>query len=184
MNPEPFQTLPDYLAHGLDIVLVGINPSPYSIRAGHYFANPRNRFWTALNNSGLVGAELTPEQDAAVLDHGIGFTDVCKRPTGQASQLKAADFREWCPVLKGKLLEYQPRIACFHGLTGYKAFLKYGEGSSEKAELGLQPRTIDATKLFVVPNPSPANAQFSIDALTEWYCRLADLRRELVNGGD
>ncbi len=182
MSTEPFQTLPDYLAHDLDIVLVGINPSPYSIRAGHYFANPRNRFWTALNNSGLVGVELTPEQDATVLNYGIGFTDVVKRPTGQASQLKAADFREWCPVLKAKLMEYQPRIACFHGLTGYKAFLKYGEGSGERAELGLQSRIIGQTRLFVVPNPSPANARFSIDTLTQWYHRLADLRAELANG--
>ena len=42
-------TLPDYLTDGLDIVFVGLNPSEFSVQAGHYFANPRNRFWAALN---------------------------------------------------------------------------------------------------------------------------------------
>ena len=40
-------TLPDYLKEGLDIVFVGLNPSIYSVTEGHYFANPRNRFWAA-----------------------------------------------------------------------------------------------------------------------------------------
>tara|TARA_B100000315_G_scaffold239895_1_gene259166 strand:- start:351 stop:536 length:186 start_codon:yes stop_codon:yes gene_type:complete len=39
-----FSTLPDYLEEGLDIVFVGLNPSERSVSAGHYFANPRNRF--------------------------------------------------------------------------------------------------------------------------------------------
>ena len=178
--PHDFETLPDYLQPGLDIVLVGINPSPYSVAAGHYFANPRNRFWAALNRSGLVEAEVTPEQDSTLLQHGIGFTDVCKRPTPQASGLKAADFRQWCPVLKEKLLHYQPRIACFHGVTGYNAFLKYGENSNQKAQLGLQPLTVGDTRFFVVPNPSPANAQYSIDDLVYWYRQLGSLREELA----
>jgi len=177
---EDIPTLPDYLKKGLDIVFVGLNPSIYSMQEGHYFANPRNRFWPALNRSGLVGRELSPEQDASILEFGIGFTDVVKRPTPQASGLNAADFRRWCPVLKEKLLKYQPGIVCFHGLTGYKAYLKYGEGSNSKPQLGLQDLTIGQSRVFVVPNPSPANAQYSIDDLVSWYQRLGELREELT----
>ena len=176
-----FETLPDYLAPNLDIVLVGINPSAYSVQAGHYFANPRNRFWRAFNASGLAGQELEPEEDYRVLDYGIGFTDVVKRPTPQASGLKAADFRQWCPVLREKLLEYRPRIACFHGLTGYKAFLKYTGLERDPPGLGLQPLTLGETRLFVVPNPSPANAQYSLEDLIAWYRRLGKLRQELTS---
>jgi double-stranded uracil-DNA glycosylase len=172
--------LPDYLEQDLDIVLVGLNPSLYSARVGRYFANPRNRFWTALNRSGLVGRELSPEQDANLLDYRIGFTDVVKRPTPQASGLSAADYRQWTPVLKAKLLEYQPRIICFHGLTGYKAYLRYAEGVEEKSLLGLQERTIGRSRIFVVPNPSPANARFSLDDLVNWYQQLKKLREELI----
>jgi len=173
-------TLPDYLREGLDIVLIGLNPSAYSARVGHYFANPRNRFWAALNRSGLVGRELSPEQDASLLDYGIGCTDVVKRPTPQASGLSAADFRQGVPVLQVKLAKYRPRIACFHGMIAYKAYLKYGEGADAKPALGLQQRTIGATRIFVTPNPSPANAQFSLDDLVDWYRQLKELREKLA----
>ena len=176
-----FETLTDYLAPGLEIVFVGLNPSTYSVREGHYFANPRNRFWAALNRSGLVGEELSPERDSELQKYKIGFTDVVKRPTPQASGLRVADYREWAPVLKRKLEQYQPLIACFHGMTGYKAYLKYGEGSEEKPELGLQERTVGSSFIFVVPNPSPANAQYSLDNLVSWYRRLAEFRQKVLS---
>lgn len=175
-----FETLTDFLQPNLDIVFVGLNPSTYSVGVGHYFANPRNRFWPALNRSGLVREELGPEQDHELAKYGIGFTDVVKRPTPQASGLKTADYRRWAPVLKAKLQVYRPRIACFHGMTGYRAYLKHGEGVNERPELGLQERTIHQTRIFVVPNPSPANAQYSLDDLVCWYRKLADFRSELI----
>ena len=177
---EELVTLNDYLRPGLDIVFVGLNPSQYSVDVGHYFANPRNRFWAALNRSGLVDRDMMPQEDARLLDFSIGFTDVVKRPTRQGSGLRAADFRRWAPVLKAKLLEYNPRIACFHGVTGYAAYLKYAGGISERTELGLQQRRIGAINVFVVPNPSPANAQFSLEDLVCWYNQLRELREELL----
>lgn len=173
------ETLPDYLREGLEIVFVGLNPSDFSVRVGHYFANPRNRFWAALNRSGLVPRELSPEDDASLLEHGIGFTDVVKRPTRQGSGLNAADFRQWAPVLKDKLVRNHPRIACFHGVMAYNAYVRYAEGVRDKAELGLQTRSIGPTRVFVTPNPSPANAQFSLSDLVTWYEKLDQLRTEL-----
>ena len=78
-------TLPDHLEAALDIVFVGLNPSLYSVEVGHYFANPRNRFWPAMNRSGLVDRELSPQDDASLLADGIGFTDVVKRATAMGS---------------------------------------------------------------------------------------------------
>ena len=175
------ETLPDYLREGLDIVFVGLNPSIYSVRVGHYFANPRNRFWRAFNRSGLVAAELSPTDDHTLLGHGIGFTDLVKRPTSQGSQLTAGDYREWAPLLKQTLERCQPLITCFQGLTTYGHYLRYGESAKEKAKLGLQERTIGKSRVFVVPNPSPANAVFSEDDLTGWYGKLKTLRAEVVS---
>ena len=172
-------TLPDYLRDGLDIALVGLNPSEYSVREGRYFANPRNRFWAALNRSGLVNHPVSMEQDHTLVDHGIGFTDVVKRPTSQASGLKARDYRRWAPVLKEKLERYQPLIACFHGLVAYSIYLQYAEGVRARPKLGLQDRRIGDSQVFVVPNPSPANAQYSLDTLVDWYGKLKDLRDKL-----
>ena len=68
---------------------MGINPSPYSVQRGHYFARPTSRFWPAFSRSRLsaparlaLGVDLLgPDHDAALLPYGIGFTDVVKRPT-------------------------------------------------------------------------------------------------------
>ena len=167
-------TLPDYLTPGLDIVFIGLNPSTISVKAGHYFANPRNRFWQAFNTSGLVDEELGPEQDSILLEHGIGFTDVVKRPTSQGSGLTAADYREWAPRLKEKLQHYCPLVACYHGMMAYRNYLRYAEGIRiANAQLGVQPNRIGNTRVFVTPNPSPANARYSLYDLAERYRQLA-----------
>ena len=177
---DDMQTLPDYLTPGLDIVLVGLNPSDYSVREGHYFANPRNRFWAAFNRSGLVGRELSAGTDYQVLEHGLGFTDVVKRATAQGSGLRAADFREGVPMLRAKLLRFQPRIVCFQGLMGYGQYLRYAEGVRERPELGKQSLRIGDSAVFVVPNPSPANAKFSLDDLVGWFRQLQAFRLEIM----
>ena len=183
-NESAVDTLPDYLRPGLDIVLIGLNPSAYSVRVGRYFANPRNRFWRAISASGLVGRGVGPEDDAALLDVGIGFTDVVKRPTPQASGLTAADYRRDAPLLREKLLEYRPAIACFHGATAYRAYLRYAENIRNAGEitLGRQEHTIGDSRVFVLPNPSPANARYSLADLTGWYRELGRLRAELARG--
>ncbi len=178
------ETLPDYLRDGLDIVLIGLNPSAYSVREGHYFANPRNRFWAALSASGLAGREVGPGDDAGMLADGIGFTDVVKRATPQASGLTAADYRRDAPLLREKLLRYAPTIACFHGLTAYRAYLRHAEGVRSDGDIGLgrQSHCIGESRVFVLPNPSPANARYSLEDLAEWYRRLGEWRAELKSG--
>ncbi len=179
----PFRTLPDHLRPGLDLVFVGINPGLYSVQRGHYFARPTNRFWPAFSASKLservrraIGTDtLRAEQDAELPCFGIGFTDVVKRPSANAADLNASDFAQWVPHLLDKLQRYQPRVACFHGLTAYRPFLKFAlRGADPLTMLGRQRETVGATRLYVVPNPSPANAHFTITDQTAWYDRLAD----------
>ena len=121
-------TLPDYLKEGLDIVLVGLNPSLYSVEVGHYFATPRNRFWRAINRSGLLAEPLDANTDYKTPEQGIGMTDIVKRPTRGASDLRAADYREWAPVLKEKLERFQPLVVCFHGAVAYRNYLRHADG--------------------------------------------------------
>jgi TDG/mug DNA glycosylase family protein len=173
------KTLPDYLAPGLDIIFVGINPGMRSAEVGHYFATPANRFWPAFNRSGILREPLTSSTDYQALGQGIGFTDVVKRPSSSASKLRAEDFRRWAPALREKLERFEPLIVCFHGVTGYRNYLKYAEGVDARPGLGLQDRPIGASRVFVVPNPSPANAAYSLDTLVCWYKRLGELRDEL-----
>jgi TDG/mug DNA glycosylase family protein len=177
---EPIGTLPDHLKTGLDLVLVGLNPGLQSARVGHYFASPRNRFWRAANQAGLFDPPLCAEGDHRALAQGIGFTDVVKRASSGSADLRAADFRRWAPVLEEKLVRYGPRIVCFHGMVAYRNFLRYGPESSPLigTELGPQSRAIGVSKVYVVPNPSPANAAYSPDDLAAWYSRLRAFREE------
>ena len=172
-------TLADYLRAGLAIVSIGLNPSLRSVEAGFYFANPRNRFWRALNHSGLVPELLEPGQAAMERlfnDYEIGFTDVVKRPTAGGSDLQASDYRDWAPVLRATLLRYQPRIAWFHGKMAYRNYLKHAEGVDRQIVWGEQSGAIGSARVFVTPNPSPANAAYSLDDLVQWYKQLKRLR--------
>ena len=188
-------TLPDYLRPGLDVVFVGINPGAYSASVGKYFATPQNRFWPALNRSEIVdaGRDLGPGDEAWLGELGLGFTDVVKRASNSASSLRAADFRRWVPVAQGKLAEAAPLVVCFNGLTGFKWFMQYAPhsqdapshnktGAKTKVELGEQPDLLGTSRVFVAPNPSSANAVYSLEAIAGWYRRLGELRDEIKRG--
>ena len=180
------QTLPDLLKEGLDVVFVGINPSIFSVERGHYFARKTNRFWPALSRSVLsakarkaLGAEkLGPEHDRALLDHGIGFTDVVKRATPKASDVAPAEFVAGVQDLLAKLQRYRPRIACFHGVTGYRPVHRALTGCANSLSLGLQDQCMGSTQVYLVPNPSGANAHVTPDEQTRWYDRLSACLRE------
>ena len=180
-----FETLPDLMRPGMMLVFVGINPSVISVEQGHYFARKTNRFWPAFSASRLseearrgLGVErLGPEYDAALLKYGIGFTDVVKVPSANVSVVTPAMYKEWSPRLAERLERHGPRVACFHGLMGFRPFVRFGLGRPELEKglgLGAQELTMGRTRLFVVPNPSPANAHFTSAQQAEWYDRLAD----------
>jgi len=178
------QTLPDLLAPSLRVVSVGLNPSLPSVEAGFYFANPRNRFWAALNASGLAGEVLQPGPKAMrrLLEaHHIGFTDLVKRPTRGAGDLRAADYRAGAAELEARLKPFAPQLLWFHGRVAWGCFLRYARGARPSDEWGLQPERVADAPVFVTPNPSPANAAFSLDDLTEHYRALARCLAELEN---
>lgn len=187
-------TLPDWIGPGLDILSVGLNPSLNSVRQGFPFATPQNRFWKAFNGSGLLAETLEPGMPAMqrlFAVHRIGFTDVVKRPTPGAAQLRAADYREWSPVLRDKILRHAPRIVWVHGKLAWRHYLKYAgdqadalgsELAGTDLDWGLQPYRIGNSQVFITPNPSPANAVYSLDDLILWYRRLAQLKQDMDRG--
>jgi TDG/mug DNA glycosylase family protein len=182
ISPAGEPTLPDLLGDGLDLVFVGINPSVYSVAQGHYFARTANRFWPCLSRSTLsqrirqtLGIErLEPRHDRLLPSYGIGFTDVVKRATAQAAELGRKEFAAGAAELAVKLERYQPRVACFQGMMGYRPFAAMLRPADRSLALGAQPLVLGRTQVFVVPSPSPANAHFTPAQQTEWYDRLAE----------
>jgi TDG/mug DNA glycosylase family protein len=175
-----FATLPDLLAEGLAVAFVSINPSLYSVEHGHYFARRSNKFWPCISGSiltrparkGLGVDRLGPEHDRALQRFGIGFTDLVKRPTVRAADVSAAEFAGAVGTLLEKVRRFRPRVACFHGVTGYRHVQRALLGDGEVC-LGLQAVRLEGTRVFVVPNPSGANAHYTRAEQTAWYDALA-----------
>ena len=78
-----------------------------------------------------------------------------------------------------------PRIIWFHGKLGYRNFLRYGaleagvagSAGAVAVEWGLQPQRIGVSQVYITPDPSSANATYSLDALIGCYRKLAELNR-------
>ncbi len=172
------RTLPDLLRPGLDLVFVGINPGSYSAAQGHYYARPGNLFWWALGESGILEVPVSPEMDASLIDCGIGFTDVAKRPSNAASDLSADEFAAGASALLAKLARYQPLVACFNGISA----CNYCFGP--KSAPGPRPERIGRTRIFVVPSTSRRNAHYQKDDILYWFRGLKDFLEQAREQAD
>lgn len=151
--------LPHYVRPGLRVVFIGYNPSIYSAAAGHYYARAANAFWRQLNESGLAGRAVGPEDDSLLMDEaGIGFTDLCSRPTVRAEELTRAEVVAGSVRLLGELERNQPRYGVFSGRGIYQLFARHALGvpaaSVAKRPYGEQPERIGVTRPFVIPSSS------------------------------
>ena len=140
----------DILRPGLAVVFVGYNPSLPAWRTGHYYANPGNRFYRLLFDSGLTPRLLTPAEDRTLPNYGIGVTDLLPLPSARADLLRPDRFRAGIPALLAKLDEVRPRAVCCNGIGVYRHL--FGRAP---ARLGKQPGvTLDPSTVFVVPSTS------------------------------
>ena len=171
-------TLPDYIDDQLKILSVGLNPSIPSINLGYYFANPRNRFWKAFEQARIIDEELIIDSSVhkfLMEKYSIGFTDVVKRPSRMGHELRAEDFKRDAPNLRNKIEHFQPKIVWFHGKVAISKFMQYGYGVKEIWQWGINDIDSIKAKVYVTPNPSPANAAYSLDDLTCWYQSIRNL---------
>jgi len=86
-------------------VIVGINPAPTSVRAGHYYQGPVGR--TQMRRLAEVGAFRVTGAgryyEKYALAAGIGFTDIVKRPTARATDVRDDEIRFGANLLEHKL---------------------------------------------------------------------------------
>lgn len=174
-HTSPMETLPDLLSDQLTVLSVGLNPSTPSVKAGFYFANPRNRFWKAINGCGFFEEDFKPSLESCQRLHTqyrIGFTDLVKRPTAGCKDLKAADYRNGSTQLQNLINKIQPQAVWFHGKLTCQKYLQYSPDKNHPTNWGLQAWSINDKPVYVAPNPSPANAAFSLSTITDSYAGL------------
>ena len=167
--------MPDYIDYHLKILSIGLNPSKISVERGYYFANPRNRFWKAFNQSNLINSYVQPNKNAHQIllnEFNIGFTDVAKRPSRMGHELRAKDFKRDAPLLREKIELYQPKLVWFHGKVAFSKFMQYGYNIRRSWQWGYNEIDDMQSQVYVSPNPSPANAAFSLEALVDSYNRI------------
>jgi TDG/mug DNA glycosylase family protein len=156
--------IPDLLRPGLRLVFCGYNPSLRSGETGHNYAHPGNRFWRVIHAAGITDRLYSPDEDALLLEQGIGFTNIVPRPTRRADELTRDEIRAGAAALRDKLERLAPRAVAYTGIGVYK----WLRGSTTVA-WGIQPDSaVDGVADIVVPSPSGLN-RMTFDELVEQY---------------
>ena len=183
--------LTDRIEPGVRVLLVGINPGVRSAETGHHFAGPSNRFWKLLYESGLVPEPITYEDDARLPEWGLGMTNLVARPSPGIDDLRPSDYLDGWKVLEGKIARYRPEIVAFVGVTLYRALWKVLGASARKGTThtvsrglphihpGFQRGTVHGARIFILPNPSGRNANFSYGEMLDAFRALQRAIRRL-----
>jgi double-stranded uracil-DNA glycosylase len=166
--------LKDRIEPGVRVLFVGINPGIRSAAIGHHFAGYSNRFWKLLYDSGLVPEPIGTKDDGRLPAWGFGITNLVPRPTPGIDTLRPQEFVDGMRALRRKVRRHRPEVVALVGVT--LARVLFDRRSADRISLGLQPETFEGARVFVLPNPSGRNANFSYQ---EMLAAFSGLKRML-----
>jgi double-stranded uracil-DNA glycosylase len=161
--------LQDRISPGVRILFVGINPGIRSSLTGHHFAGFSNRFWKLLYESGLVPERIGHADDGRLSEWGYGITNIVPRPTPGIDTLRPEEYVDGRLRLRRKVYRYRPDILAAVGVTVFRALFPERKGA---VSLGLQTERIAVSAVFVLPNPSGRNANFSYQEMLAAFREL------------
>lgn len=168
--PADLPPLRDRIRSGAAVLFVGINPGVRSSQTGHHFAGYSNRFWKLLFESGIVPEPIGYTDDDRLPEWGYGITNIIARPTPGIDTLRREEYVAGRATLVRKVRRYRPRIVAMVGVTVFRAMFPERKGA---VDLGLQPDRLAASEVFVLPNPSGRNANYSYAEMLAAYTDLA-----------
>ncbi len=112
--PTTTETLPDVPPGPGGVLLVGVNPAPASVAAGHYYQGRLGgRLWRRLARVGLLRDATPGAEDEAFTAAGHGLTDLVKRSTGSAADLHETELAAGAEELRGKIRGWRPSLVLF-----------------------------------------------------------------------
>jgi TDG/mug DNA glycosylase family protein len=149
LPPLP-DVLHDLLAPSLLVVLCGTAASAVSAKAAAYYANPQNKFWAILHQTGLTPERLQPHQFRDLLQYRIGLTDLVKTHSGMDHQIRSEFGADAKARLRASILKYKPGFLAFTSKTAGENFL------GGKRDYGEQSEMLAATRIWILPSTSGA----------------------------
>jgi TDG/mug DNA glycosylase family protein len=152
------------------VLLVGINPGIRSSQVGHHFAGPSNRFWKLLYDSRLVTEPIGFADDDRLPEWGIGITNLIPRPTPGIDTLRPEEYEAGAKTLRRKIRRVKPEVVAFVGVTLFRSV--FGRRAGQPVALGPQDERIEGARVFVLPNPSGRNANFSYAQMLDAFVGL------------
>ena len=174
-EPRPPARLRDRIGPNVRVLFVGINPGIRSAAVGHHFAGPSNRFWKLLYESGLVPEPLTWSDDGRLPrgDWASRTWSRARRP-GSATCTPANCWRAAVCSWRGGAVP--ALIVALVGVTIYRAlFPELARGVA--VPLGETSATLAGARVFVLPNPSGRNANYSYAEMLDAFRRLGEALR-------
>lgn len=168
-------TVDDMIGPEVQLLFVGINPGLWTAAVNTHFARPGNRFWPAMHLAGVTVGEvdasdgLTDAQRSALIDAGVGITNIVDVATARADELTAAELASGGERLRALVRHHEPAVVAVLGVTAFRQ--AFGR---RRTVIGPQDDLFEASRLWVLPNPSGLNAHESVTSLARWYRRAAE----------
>jgi TDG/mug DNA glycosylase family protein len=178
-KPPVLPPLRDRIRPGVRVLFVGINPGVRSSLTGHHFAGYSNRFWKLLYESRLVPEPISYVDDDRLPEWGYGITNLVARPTPGIDTLERHEYVAGRVTLRRKVLRYRPPIVALIGVTVFRALFPERK---DAITLGRQPERIGASEIFVLPNPSGRNANYSYAEMLGAFRALSRTARRRAPG--
>ena len=138
------------------------------------FRRAVNRFWKLLYESRLVSEPIGFADDHRLHEWGFGITNLIPRPTPGIDTLRPEEYIAGAKTLRKKIRRVKPEMVAFIGVTLFRSV--FGRRTGQPVALGEQPERLEGARVFVLPNPSGRNANFSYGEMLEAF---VELRRAL-----
>src|SRR6266850_73430 len=180
--PRILPPLDDRVRPPVRVLFVGINPGIRSAETGHHFAGYSNRFWKLLYESRLVPEPISTTDDGRLPEWGFGITNLIPRATPGIDTLRPDEYVAGTRALRRKIRRWRPEVVAFVGVTLYRVV--FARRSAEPIGLGLQIEEFEGARVFVLPNPSGRNANYSYQEMLAAFRGLRTwLRRSTTRAG-
>ena len=157
----------------LRMLIVGINPSPWTASVNAPFARPGNRFWPSLAQAGILphtvdaSTGLARADEQLLAELGIGITNFVSRPSARADEVSTEELQIGGQRLVERVKILQPKAVAVVGITAFRTAFSLPKTQLGQQEAELIPDWPASVQLWALPNPSGLNAHETVQSIAE-----------------